>query len=56
MAAVQTARLLLRAELMTVKGRSPHHRSIRRRQGQVAPGAREQPAKAQSAQGPQIYR
>jgi hypothetical protein len=43
MAAVQTARLLLRAELMTVKGRSPQHRGSRHRQSQPAPGIREQP-------------
>jgi hypothetical protein len=30
-------------ELMSVKGRSPKHRSIRRQQSQRAPGIREQP-------------
>jgi hypothetical protein len=43
MAAMPTARLLLRAEPATVKSRSPKHRSIRRRQSHRAPRIREQP-------------
>jgi hypothetical protein len=40
---MRTAPSLSPVELMSVKGRSPKHRSIRRRQSQRAPGIREQP-------------
>jgi hypothetical protein len=40
---MRTAPSLSPVELMSVKGRSPKHHSIRRRQSQRAPGIREQP-------------
>jgi hypothetical protein len=48
------ARLLSRVQLVTVQSRRPQNSSSHRRQSQGAPGAREQPAKAQSGQGPKI--
>jgi hypothetical protein len=43
MAALPTARLLLRVELTPLKRGNPKRRNIRRRQSQRAPGIREQP-------------